>query len=152
MVEVELGVCPAGSERVFGMVRKSISIAVIAALMASSAEAALLTNVQGTVTVNRGDGYSPAGAGSVILPGDRVRAGEGSADIVYENGCTMRVGPGQTSIVLYAAPDCNGGSKDAAVDTGISTGTLLIGGVLVVGGAVAGGIALSQTSSKPASP
>ncbi len=133
------------------MVRKSIVLAVIAALMASSAEAALVTNIQGAVSVNSGDGYRPAENATVVAPGDRVRTGDGSADITYENGCTVKIGPGQTAIVLYAAPVCDGGLKDgAAADTGISTGTLLVGG-LVVGGAVAGAIALSQPS-KPASP
>ncbi len=134
------------------MARKSISVAVIAALMASSAQAALLTNVQGTVTVNQGNGYIPAASGSVVAPGDRVRVGEGSAGIVYENGCAQTVGPGQTVLVLYAAPDCNGGLKDgAAVETGVPTETLVIGG-LVVGGAVAAAVVLTQGTSKPASP
>ena len=86
------------------MLRKSISIALIASLAATGAQAALLTNVQGAVTVDRGYGYAPAGSGSVIAPGDRVRAGEGSADIVYENGCTVKVDPGHTVIVLGSAP------------------------------------------------
>ena len=137
------------------MVRKSISIAVITALLASNAEAALLTNVQGTVTVNRGDGFvpaGPAGTTAVLAPGDRVRAETGSADIVYDNGCTVTLGAGQMVAVLYAAPDCSGGLKDgAASSSGISTSTLLIGGVVVAGG-IGAGIALSQKSSKPASP
>ncbi|MGO8781355.1 MAG: hypothetical protein ACLQKK_20965 [Rhodomicrobium sp.] len=127
------------------MVRKSISIAVITALMASSAEAALLTEVQGMVTVNHGEGYSPAGAGGEIAPGDRVRAAAGSASIVYENGCTQKVEPNQTVIVLYAPPACKVESQ------GFSTLTYVGGGVLLAGGAAAA-VALSQNGSKPASP
>ncbi|MGO9173855.1 MAG: hypothetical protein ACLP7P_18085 [Rhodomicrobium sp.] len=134
------------------MLRKSISIAVITALLVSNAEAALLTNVQGTVTVNRGEGFAPAGNTAVLAPGDRVRAETGSADIVYDNGCTVKLGAGQTVAVLYAAPDCGGGLWDgAASSSGISTGTLLVGGLVVAGG-IGAGIALSQKSSKPASP
>ncbi len=137
------------------MVRKSISIAVITALLASNAEAALLTNVQGTVTVNHGEGFvpvGPAGTTALLAPGDRVRAGTGSADIVYDNGCTVTLGAGQMVAVLYAAPDCNGGLKDgAASSSGLSTSTYLVGGLVVAGG-IGAGIALSQKSSKPASP
>ncbi len=134
------------------MLRTSISIAVIAALMASGAEAALLTNIQGAVMVNRGAGFSPAGNVAEVAPGDRVRAGQGSADIVYENGCSVKVGPGQMAVVLAAAPNCQGGLKDgAAEETGVSTGTLVIGGLVVAGG-IGAGIALSQNNGKPASP
>ena len=112
--------------------------------MAASAQAALLTNIQGAVTVNNGAAAGP----TVIIPGDRVRAGEGSADIVYDNGCTMRVAPGQTMVVLYAAPNCNGGLKDgAAAETGIPTETLVIGGLAA--GGVATGIILAQQPSSP---
>lgn len=41
------------------MVRKTISIALIASLAATGAQAALLTNVQGAVTVDRGYGSAP---------------------------------------------------------------------------------------------
>ena len=79
------------------MVRKTILIALIASLAATGAQAALLTNVQGAVTVDRGYGNAPAGTGSVIAPGERVRAGEGSADIVYDNGCIVKVDRGQNN-------------------------------------------------------
>lgn len=132
------------------MVRKLISIAVIAGLLTTNAEAALLTNTEGSVTVNHGDGFQPAQTGAVIIPGDRVRTGQGSADIVYDNGCVVRVGPQQMVAVLVTPPVCSGGGlKDAIVeDTGPSTGLLLVGGLLI-GGGIAGGILLTQ---KPASP
>ena len=93
------------------MLRKPIAIALIASLAVSGAQAALLTNIQGMVTVNHGYGYEPAGAGGRVGPGDRVHAGEGSADIVYENGSTVNVGAGQTVIVLSTAPACTVGSQ-----------------------------------------
>ncbi len=129
------------------MVRKSIAIALIAALTAADAKAALLVNVEGAVAVNRGDGYQPAPAGAGIAPGDRVRAETGSADIVYENGCTVKVGPGQTVLVLYTPPACN-----AAESSGLSTTTYVVGGIAVAGGIGAAAILLSQNNSKPASP
>ncbi len=126
------------------MVRKTISIALIASLAATGAQAALLTNVQGAVTVDRGYGSAPAGSGSVIAPGERVRAREGSADIVYDNGCIVKVDPGQTMVVLSPPPACHIASE-------VSTSPVyLVGGAVAIGGGVAAAILLSQT--KPASP
>ena len=128
------------------MLRKPIAIALIASLAVSGAQAALLTNVQGTVTVNHGYGYEPAGVGGPVGPGDRVHAGEGSADIVYENGSTVNVGSGQTVIVQSTTPASAVGSQtpDAL--------TYAAGGMLAAGG-VAAAIVFSQGSnSAPASP
>jgi hypothetical protein len=122
------------------MFRKPIAVVLIASLAASGAQAALLTNVQGMVTVNHGYGYQPAGVGGQMGPGDRVHAGEGSADIVYENGCTVKVGSGQTAIVLGTAPACTVGSQTP------DAGTYAAGGMLAAGG-VAAAIAFSQGSS-----
>ncbi len=124
------------------MIWKSVSIAVIAALMTSDAAAAVLTNVQGPTEVNHGYGYGPAVSGSGVLPGDRVRAGEGSAEIAYENGCTQKVAPGETAVVLSAPPAC----EDAA------TVPYLAGGVLV-GGGIAATAALDRSpAAGPADP
>ncbi len=144
-------VCPfyKGKRKVV-KVRKTISIALIASLAATSAQAALLTNVQGGVAVDRGYGFSPAGANSVIAPGVRVRTGEGSADIVYENGCTVKVAPGQTVIVLGSPPPCREAAGASTV--GVSDNALYLGGALAVGGGVAAAVLLSQSNSSPASP
>jgi hypothetical protein len=126
------------------MVRKTISIALIASLAATGAQAALLTNVQGVVTVDHGYGYAPAGTGSVVAPGERVRAGEGSADVVYDNGCIVKVDPGRTMVVLSPPPACHVASEIA------TSPAYLVGGAVAIGGGVAAAILLSQ--SKPASP
>ena len=122
------------------MFGKPIAIVLIASLAASGVQAALLTNIQGAVTVNHGYGYEPAGVGGPVGPGDRVHAGEGSAAIVYENGSTVNVGPGQTVIVLSTAPANTVGSQ--AQDTQ----TYAAGGILVTGG-VAAAIAISESKS-----
>ena len=93
------------------MFRKPIAVVLIASLAAGGAQAALLTNVQGMVTVNHGYGYEPAGVGGPVGPGDRVHVGEGSADIVYENGSTVNVRSGQTVIVQSTAPANTVGSQ-----------------------------------------
>jgi hypothetical protein len=122
------------------MFRKMIAIVLIASLTASSTEAALLTNIQGRVTVNHGYGYESAGVGGQVGPGDRVHAGDGSADIVYENGSTVKVGSGQTVIVRSTAPASTDGSQTP--DAGIYAA----GGMLATGG-VAAAIVFSQGNS-----
>jgi len=132
--------------------RAYISAALILTLLATSAEAAYLTNVDGTIAVNHGDGFRPAGTGAALAPGDRVRAGVGSADIVYENGCAARVGPNQVLVVLSSPPSCGGaGLKDGVVSApDFAVDPLIVGG-LVAGGAVGLAVALSGNNS-PHSP
>ena len=139
------------------MLRKPIAIALIASLAVSGAQAALLTNVQGTVTVNHGYGYEPAGVGGPVGPGDRVHAGEGSADIVYENGSAVNVGSGQTVIVQSTTPASAVGSQTPDALTYAAGGMLAAGGVAAAIGFSesnsSNGVAGSQRNrSAPASP
>jgi hypothetical protein len=136
--------------------RAIVSAAVVAALLGANAEAAVLANVEGAVSVNRGDGYRPAGGGAGLAPGDRVRTAAGSADIVYENGCSLRIGPDQTVAVLSSPPPCNGGSmKDSGGEPAalgvFGAPPLLLGG-LVVGGAVGLTLVLTNNNNTPYSP
>lgn len=137
------------------MVRKSLIFTVVAALTASSAQAAMLTNIQGGVSINAGGGYQPVAGPATVVPGERIRTGDGSADIVYDNGQTVHVGPNQVVLVSNLppsagpAPDTGGGLKD---DTGIPL-AYWVGGALVVGGGVAAGIILTENNHHhPASP
>jgi hypothetical protein len=127
------------------MLRKPIAIVLSATLAVSGAQAALLTNIQGTVTVNHGYGYEPAGVGGPVGPGDRVHVGEGSAAIVYENGAAVKVGPGQTVIVLSTAP------ANTVVSQTPDTLTFAAGGMLAAGG-VAAAIVFSQGNSNGVAP
>jgi hypothetical protein len=130
------------------MLRKLVSIAVVTTLMTASAQAAYLANVDGTVLINRGNGFRPAWSGAEVGPGDRVRVENGAANIVYDNGCAVKVSPGQLVAVLSASPVC---ARENSASFGLSTEELVIGG-LVVGGGVGLGIALSQKKAAPASP
>ena len=131
--------------------RAFISTAVIAALFATNAQAAELSNIEGVVSVNSGNGFHPASIGSSLTPGDRVRTDNGSADIVYGNGCSTRVGPQQVAVVLSAPPPCNGGGlKDGvAVEPAGPSAPLILGGLVVVGGAVGLAVALSSSHKHP---
>jgi hypothetical protein len=138
------------------MLRKPIAIMLSATLAVSGAQAAVLTNIQGTVTVNHGYGYEPAGVGGPVGPGDRVHAGEGSAAIVYENGSTVNVGPGQTVIVLSTPPANTIGTQAQDTQSYAASGMLVSGGVAAAiviserNSGVAGGN--SQGSGRGASP
>jgi hypothetical protein len=116
-----------------GMIRRLISIAAAAALMTVSVQAAVLTNVQGIVSVNHGNGYIPAVTGAGIAPGDRVRAGEGSAEIAYENGYVQRIGPGETGVVLTSPPEADNRSNRDLL--------FLIGAELFIAGGTAAAVA-----------
>ncbi len=118
------------------MFRRVVALAAVTALVASSAHAAVLTDVEGAVVVNRGNGPAPAGNGTPVAPGDRVRTTNGSVEIVYENGCTVKVGPNELVTVLPAPPQCGPG------------GTLVLGGLALAG--IGLGVALANNS--PASP
>lgn len=130
-------------------VRRALICGALAAVfLTANVQAAVLGNVAGPVVVNHGGGFFPASAGSSLVPGDRVRVDNGSADIIYENGCSTRVGPQQVSVVLAAPPPCSGGLKDGVVQETAepSVAPLIIGGLLV-GGAVGLAVALSNSGS-----
>ena len=127
--------------------RRVVSFALASAMMASAAQAAHLANVQGKVFVNYGQGYQPATGNAALGPGDRVKAGEGSAVIVYEGCASQTVEPGQT-VVVVASPPC------APIGMGgLPQSTLIIGGVAIAGG-VGLAVALSSNNSNgsPSSP
>jgi hypothetical protein len=135
------------------MIRKLISCVVIASLIATGAEAAVLSNVQGSVIVNRGDGFQPAQGGTSIAPGDRVRVVAGSAEILYENGCVVKIGQGQMVAVLHTPPACRG--ESSRVSTSSSSGPsdmtyyYIGGGLLLAGGVGAGALLLVQKAVSP---
>jgi hypothetical protein len=136
------------------MIRKLISSMVIASLIATSAQAALLSNVQGSVIVNRGDGFQPAQGGTSIAPGDRVRVIAGSAEIVYENGCVVKLGQGQMVAVLNTPPACRGTSPATAKSAGPAgssdmTYYYIGGGLVLAGGLGAGALFLVQKAVSP---
>lgn len=133
------------------MVRKSIGFLAIAALTVSSAQAATLTNIQGAVAVNAGDGYVPVAVPATVVPGDRIRTGAGSADIVYENGYTVHVPPKHVVLVSAAAPGSTSGGGLADGEANIGPLTAFASG-LIIGGGIAAGISQSEGNKDPASP
>ena len=111
--------------------------------MTVSAEAAMVQALDGPVFVDRGEGYQAIAGATQAVPGDLVLAGNGgSAQIRYENGCTVAVESGQTVAVTHSPPQCR------------RTGNWLIGAA-AVGGIVTGVILLTDdddADAKPVSP
>lgn len=90
------------------MLRKGIMFAIAAAafaaaapLAATGAMAAFLMDIQGAVLVND----QPVSVGLEVAQGDRVKVVEGSAKLVYANGASVRIPPGQTMVVLSTPPE-----------------------------------------------
>ncbi|MGA7324373.1 MAG: hypothetical protein WBX25_07820 [Rhodomicrobium sp.] len=128
------------------MLRKTITIIAVTALLLTDAEGASLTNVQGAVTVSNGSGVIRASDGLALPPGAVVRTGDGTANIAYENGCMVPVGPRQM-ISVAEAPPCNGSGFDlGSMFDDVTTGDLLTD-VAVVLGLVAIIVAIAVASS-----
>ncbi len=123
------------------MSRNQIILAVIAAAMATSANAAHLSEIQGAVLVNN----QPVSASAEVAQGDRIKVVNGSAVLVYSNGAAISITSGQTIVVLANPPE------QVSMKDGDLPSPYIYGGALVVAGGAGLAIALSQTG-KPASP
>jgi hypothetical protein len=129
--------------------RKSLTHAVLISMMAASAQAATLSNLEGAVFVNDGSGFHRVSAGTSLAPGARVRTEKGSVVIAYENGCTTRLAPNQSAVVLSTPPTCGGGLKDGPAAPCCGTDWFAVAGIVALGTGVAIGIA---EGGGPASP
>ncbi len=136
--------------------RASIAVGLAATLFTTAAHAAMLANLEGSVSVNRGDGFQPVSAGTTVAPGDRIKTGKGSAvNVVYENGYSVPVGPNQVRTVQYAPPsakDAPGGAPESAGAGAFAGGAF--GGIaapIIVGGVVAGAVTAGVVSSSSSS-
>ena len=141
----------------FHKFRPIVSTLVVAAFLASNAQAVSLANIEGPVSINYGKGYQPASIGSLLVPGDRVRTSDGSVDIVYDNGCSTHVGAKQVALVLSTPPSCyggvgSGGLKDGAAvaPTEAELGVLPAAGLLLpLGGILVGVIETNNNENNP---
>lgn len=124
------------------------------AVVAGTAEAALLTNIQGPVSVNTGQGFRLVTTAVDLKPGDRVMVGNGgTAQLIYNDACITRVDGSGVVVVQQAAP-CGlttGQVQPTPGPGGVPTTVVIAGGVVIVGGGI---YALSKAggSNKPASP
>jgi hypothetical protein len=83
------------------MSRMSLVLAIIASAMASGANAAHLSDVEGAVFVNN----QPVKASIEVVQGDRIKTLKGSATLVYADGAAVQIKPGHTLVVLDRGPE-----------------------------------------------
>ncbi len=114
--------------------------------------AASLQNVEGSVLVNRGNGFEVVGSGTQVKPGDQVLVrSNGSATIVFNEACVTKLDAGSSTTVPAEVPCAPpvGGLAGAAAPAAT---TMVIGAAVVAGGvALAVGLG-GNDSAKPASP
>jgi hypothetical protein len=115
--------------------------------------AATVQVLSGQVLINRGQGYHMVQGATEAGPGDTVVVNPGGvAQIVYSNGCTIKVLP-QSVVAIAPQSPCQAEQPPPEPPPpdgqAISTTTLVVGGVAIAGGAVA---AVLLLKSKPASP
>jgi hypothetical protein len=141
------------------MLRK-LTVAVSALVIASGAQAARLTEVNGTVLVNAGEGFREASGKTSVSPGDRVLIrGKGAAQIDYGAGCIERVLANQT-VIVASKPICNStpatpmrnpaAVKQASIpfNHGLEDQSIFIVGGLIVVSSAAAAIAANGNDNK----
>jgi hypothetical protein len=89
------------------MFQKLVFAVVSTFVFASGAQAARLTDIEGTVLVNTGEGFQEVIGRTTVSAGDRVLVrGKGGAQIDYGAGCITKVLDNQT-VVVALKPTCN---------------------------------------------
>jgi hypothetical protein len=82
-----------------------------ALLIASPAWAAMVEPGLGDLTVNRGQGFKPVTSRISANVGDSVMVGPGgTATVVYDDGCKVKVQPGAVATIAPLSP-CASGSN-----------------------------------------
>lgn len=122
-------------------------------LASESAGAATLTVLTGEVFLSNGQGYQAVSGQINVQPTDCLLVNPGgSAEVTYDDGAIVKLGPGSTMCVGSSAADQAGQSASSLTgDAGTNYMMLGLVGVGVIGGA----IALSQGgggSDQPSSP
>jgi hypothetical protein len=124
------------------MSRKILVLAIIASAMASGANAAHLSDIEGAVFVNN----KPIDASIEVTQGDRIKTLKGSATLVYSNGASVRIKPGHMLVVLENPPE-QMSMKDGVLPPADSSAEA----ALVVAGGVALTLGLTELG-RPVSP
>lgn len=134
------------------------------AFLSSSAWAATLEPGQGTLSVNQGQGFQPVNSRIDANVGDAAMvAPGGTATIVYDDGCTVPVQPGDVATIAPLSPCASGSYAQSAPPPaqgspggvpGLALGTLpaLGAGVIGIAGFAFYEGTKSTNNSSPASP
>jgi hypothetical protein len=117
-------------------------------MAASTSSSAAIVQVQsGSASINNGQGFTRVSSGTYAAPGDSVMVGpNGSALLVYEDGCQQNIAPGAV-VTISATSPCSGAGNGGGGQPGLVLGAMAVAGG--VGGAV---ILSSDNDHHPASP
>lgn len=114
----------------------------LALIVPCAAQAATLTQIVGDVSVDTGAGPKPAHSAVTLKTGDVVKVGpNGSAQIVYSNGCVTTVEAAKESQTVVI-PDPEPGCVSPAL---ITAGVVGLGALTVV-------VLTNQDEDNPVSP
>jgi hypothetical protein len=122
--------------------------------VAASAFGATVQVLQGQVLINQGQGYRMVQGSTEAGPGDTIVANPGgAAEIIYPNGCTIKVLP-QSVVAVSVQSPCKAEQPPAEPPPppdapGISTTTILIGSAAIAGGIVAGVVLAKSKALSP---
>jgi hypothetical protein len=123
-----------------------------ASLVGSSCLAATVQPLQGTLSINQGQGFAPVNGRADASVGDSVMVGPGGyATLVYDDGCKVDIQPGAVATVAPLSP-CASGSY--AQDYNNNN----LWGAAIIGTAAAGALGVTiyemnkSTNSTAASP
>jgi hypothetical protein len=126
----------------------------VAMLLGAAAADATTLTPNGTVLINKGNGFVQVTGPIEVVPGDMVMVNEGTAQMTFPDGSVASMQPGQ----VYTVGSAGGAGAGAGVAAGAGAGagglsatTLIVGGVVVAGGAAAA-IAASNSGKKSSSP
>jgi hypothetical protein len=109
-----------------------------AMMLSSSTWAATLQPGSGQLSVNQGQGFQPVNNRVDASAGDSVMVSpDGSATLVYDDGCKVAVQPGSVATVAPISP-CASGSYAQDNNNGSDWAPVIMG--VVVLGAIGGGI------------
>jgi len=121
------------------MFARSALVAVALVLATTLAHAATVSNVSGGVSVSNGSGFTPLANGATVSAGQRIMVpASGAAQVSFGVGCTVSLPAGQTFTVPAESPCVATGGLDPAYVTA---------GLVLVGGAVVGAIAIADNGS-----
>ena len=113
--------------------RRLLAAFFLFAVFAQAGHAATISNIQGKVLVNKGNGFVEAQPGTQIAPGDRVMVQPGgSAQVTYPNGAVGSLQPGGIFTLPATPPPVPAGVAAAAAGGGFNT-AMIIGGIAVLG-------------------
>ena len=113
--------------------RSVIAFAILVSITSSS-WAATVSGVQGQILVNTGNGFRTLQGTAQIGVGARVIANQGGqATVLYDDGCSVPVNPGQVYTIAAASP-CATGQQNNGTPNGFAVGAAVIGAT--VGGVI----------------